>query len=154
MRAGRGAGAVNRWRFRRGEDFPRRADGVKVAGGDTPGPLEPRSLGRAHGSGALPAAAWCAAELDDPVLAPLTRALVWQTGTPGGPVVGLPVRREHTTHWMLRDVRGDVRELADDTPVRLWDPRSADAAEVRAWRKVLARQHLVQPVPQLPAGRA
>lgn len=91
---------------------------------------------------------WQARYLDDPALEPLTRALVWRADTPLGPVTGVPVRRKHAAYWMLRDARGGVHELTDDTPVRLWNPRWADTAEVTAWRSALRRAS--QPVAQLP----
>ncbi|MBM9506956.1 DUF4132 domain-containing protein [Actinacidiphila acididurans] len=97
-----------------------------------------------------PAATWTAAYLDEPALQPLTRALIWQADTPRGPVLGLPVRRRRSTHWMLRDLTGAVHELTDDTPVRLWNPDRADADVVRAWREVLKRQRVRQPVRQIP----
>ncbi len=98
----------------------------------------------------LPADQWWTSHLDDPALTPLTRALIWQADTPRGPVVGMPVRRKRTTSWMLRDLGGGFHELTEATPVRLWNPRLADTAEVASWRGELTRRHITQPVPQLP----
>jgi hypothetical protein len=98
----------------------------------------------------MPAGEWWASHLDDPVLAPLSRALVWQADTPRGPVLGLPVRRKRSAHWMLRNAAGGFHELTEDTPIRLWDASSADAVEVAPWRTELTRRHMPQPVPQLP----
>jgi hypothetical protein len=105
---------------------------------------------RLHGDRGTPAAEWAAEFLDEPALAQLTRALVWQADLPRGPVAGLPVRPRHGTVWVLRDLRGVHHELADTTVVSLWNPRHADAAEVAAWRRELSRRHVIQPVPQLP----
>ena len=106
---------------------------------------------RLHADPGQPAVRWSATQLDDRTAEPLARALVWQADTAHGPVVGLPARRKGSSLWALRDVRGRLHDLADATPVRLWDPRMADAAELRAWRAALARRRLRQCVPQFPA---
>lgn len=104
---------------------------------------------RLHGDPGTPAAQWAADFLDRPALHGLSRALIWQADLPRGPVVGVPTRRKRGGAWMLRDLPGVVHELADTTTVRLWDPRTADAAEAAAWRRELTRRHVAQPVPQL-----
>jgi hypothetical protein len=106
--------------------------------------------GRLEADDGIPALYWRSAELDDPVLLPMTRALVWLADTPRGPVVGLPVRRKRSVEWVLRDLRGRFHELTESTPIRLWDARAADEIEIRAWREALRHGGLVQPVPQLP----
>ncbi|MFF7635707.1 DUF4132 domain-containing protein [Kitasatospora sp. NPDC008050] len=104
---------------------------------------------RLHADPGTPAARWQADYLDDPALAQLGCALIWQIDTPSGPVPGRPVRRKGATHWMLRDLAGRVHELTDDTVVRLWSPAADEAEQAAAWRAELAGRGLAQPVPQL-----
>ncbi|MCX4747895.1 DUF4132 domain-containing protein [Kitasatospora sp. NBC_01287] len=96
-----------------------------------------------------PAARWRAAFLDSPGPAALTRTLVWEIDGRSGPVRGLPVRRAGSEHWLLRDLAGQVHELADDTLVRLWHPHAGEPAQAEAWRAALAERGLRQPVAQL-----
>jgi hypothetical protein len=96
-----------------------------------------------------PAAHWYVAHLDEPVLRPLSRALIWQADTPTGTVTGLPARRRRSGPWVLRALDGRLHELTDDTTVRLWNPGLTDAQEAAAWRAALTERRISQPVRQV-----
>ncbi|WP_031515705.1 DUF4132 domain-containing protein [Streptomyces sp. NRRL F-5123] len=104
---------------------------------------------RLHADPGRPVARWVATCLDDPALEPLSRAVLWQAELPDGAVVGRPVPRPEGLRWALLDVQRQTHVLAGTTVVRLWDPHTADAAEVAAWRADFARRRVTQPVPQL-----
>ncbi|NUS12090.1 MAG: DUF4132 domain-containing protein, partial [Streptomyces sp.] len=105
---------------------------------------------RLHGDPGMPAARWAADCLDEPALEWLSRAMLWQADLPDGPVVGRPVPHRSGLKWALLDAGHHVHEVPATAVVRLWDPRTADAADVAAWRAELSRRRLPQPVPQLP----
>jgi hypothetical protein len=91
-----------------------------------------------------PMADWRSLYLDHPVTGRLARALVWGfRGGDGSDVVGIP--RDATT--AVRS-SGEEVEIPRDAEVRLWHPIHDAAEEVRAWRRYLLEQRIVQPFKQ------
>jgi hypothetical protein len=87
--------------------------------------------------------------LDHPVAGPLARALIWEADTAHGTRTGLPVSNP-AGHVLLRDNHSATHEIADTDTLRLWNPAHADGAQLSAWRTVLEREGVRQPVRQLP----
>ena len=91
-----------------------------------------------------PLADWRSHYLDHPVTGRLTRALVWGfRGGDSSDVVGIP--RGSTT--AVTSSAAEV-EIPPDAEVRLWHPIHDSADEVRAWRRHLLEQRIVQPFKQ------
>ncbi|WP_410787280.1 DUF4132 domain-containing protein [Kribbella sp. C-35] len=87
---------------------------------------------------------WRAWYLDHPITGRMTRTLVWGFSAPDGPdVVGIPL--DATT---VVTSSGQQAEIPPDAEVRLWHPIHATADDVRAWRRHLVEQQIVQPFKQ------
>ena len=87
------------------------------------------------------AAAWRARYLDHPLLAGMSRRLIWRIQ-----------RRERTTEaiWLdgrLVDVEGRPVPT-DDAQVALWHPLDGDIGSVTAWRRWLEQHEVTQPFKQ------
>jgi hypothetical protein len=91
-----------------------------------------------------PMADWRSLYLDHPVTGRLARALVWGfRGGDGSDVAGIP--RERSTAVTSS---GEEVEIPQDAEVRLWHPIHDSAEDVRAWRRYLLEQRIVQPFKQ------
>ncbi|TCN44368.1 uncharacterized protein DUF4132 [Kribbella orskensis] len=87
---------------------------------------------------------WRTWYLDHPITGCLTRTLVWAFSTQQGQsVVGIP--RDTATAVTSS---GQQVAIPADAEVRLWHPIHATADEVRAWRRYLLEQQIVQPLKQ------
>ncbi|MET9311503.1 DUF4132 domain-containing protein [Kribbella sp. NPDC003505] len=87
---------------------------------------------------------WRSWYLDHPVTGRLTRTLVWVFSTPQGPsVVGVPLDGATAV-----TSAGQQVEIPRQAEVRLWHPIHASADDVRAWRRRLLEQQVVQPFKQ------
>lgn len=90
-----------------------------------------------------PLAQWRARYLNEPLVAPLVRRLIWAFRLDDRWVAGLPDGAR------IRDEDGHALELAgEDISVRLWHPMHAEASRVLAWRQRLAELGVVQPFKQ------
>ncbi|MGJ4943490.1 DUF4132 domain-containing protein [Bradyrhizobium sp. HKCCYLS1011] len=92
---------------------------------------------------ALPLATWRERYLDHPLMAGLTRRLIWRFGSPTGAVAGLP-----RAGGEIEDVEGHRLTLGAGTNVSLWHPMTNEAAHVLAWRRRLAALGISQPFKQ------
>jgi hypothetical protein len=91
---------------------------------------------------AIPFDCWRERYLEHPLVAALTRRLIWSFGSPGSSVAGLP--RAGT----VENIDGKPLAPASDVVVTLWHPLMAEAHDVRAWRHRLATLGVVQPFKQ------
>ncbi|WP_159060291.1 DUF4132 domain-containing protein [Streptomyces griseoruber] len=89
--------------------------------------------------------------LEHAVAGPLVRALIWEADTTDGTRTGLPVGGPDG-RVLLRDTHRETHEIADTDTLRLWNPARADQAQISAWRTVLEREGVRQPVRQLPVA--
>lgn len=86
---------------------------------------------------------WRERYLEHPLLALLTRRLIWRFGDAEKAVSGAWL------HGRLVDVDGEpLVGLTDATPVRLWHPIESGPAAVLAWRGWLERHAVTQPFKQ------
>jgi hypothetical protein len=91
-----------------------------------------------------PIADWRSLYLDHPVTGRLSRALAWGfRGGEGSDVVGVPC--DATT---VVTSLGDRVAIPQNAEVRLWHPIHAAAEDVRAWRRYLLEQRILQPFKQ------
>jgi hypothetical protein len=90
----------------------------------------------------IPLDHWRARYLEHPLLAALTRRLIWHFEAAAGSVAALPRGNA------LEDIDGRPVTLAPDAVVTLWHPLMTDAAAVLAWRQRLASAGAVQPFKQ------
>ena len=91
-----------------------------------------------------PLADWRSWYLDHPITGRMTRTLVWAFSTPEGPdVIGIPLDAATVV-----TSSGEQAEIPPDAEVRLWHPIHATADDVRAWRRYLLEQQVVQPFKQ------
>jgi len=82
-----------------------------------------------------------------PVLAVLTRRLIWHFSEPNGGRKTQGLWNETTSAFV--DVQGDAIDwLADETEVRLWHPIGFSVDAVVAWRNYLQSAGIVQPFKQ------
>jgi len=87
---------------------------------------------------------WRSWYLDHPVTGRLTRTLVWVFSTPQGEsIVGVPLDGATAV-----TSSGQQVEIPRQAEVRLWHPIHASADDVRAWRRRLLEQQVVQPFKQ------
>ncbi|TCC05096.1 DUF4132 domain-containing protein [Kribbella soli] len=87
---------------------------------------------------------WRTWYLDHPITGRMTRTLVWVFSTPEGPdVVGVPLDAA-----TVITSSGQQAGIPPDAEVRLWHPIHATADDVRAWRRYLLEQQVVQPFKQ------
>ncbi|WP_284423884.1 MULTISPECIES: DUF4132 domain-containing protein [unclassified Bradyrhizobium] len=91
----------------------------------------------------IPLADWRARYLDHPLLAGMTRRLIWRFTSATGGVAGLP-RGDSA----IEDVEGRPLALDAGTTVSLWHPMSNKALHVLAWRRRLAACGITQPFKQ------
>lgn len=93
-----------------------------------------------------PEPAWRARFHDHPIGGLFGRRLVWNVGPSDGPAVtALPTE----DGWLGSDGRAAGAGDPGETRVRLWHPADADAAEIEAWRRVLASRSMEQPIRQV-----
>lgn len=82
--------------------------------------------------------------LRHPVTGAIARQLIWELETPSGEwITALP-----GPDSMTGADGQHLPALAEDTPVRLWHPAGADAAQVGLWRSAITSQQLRQPFKQ------
>ncbi|MDG5807843.1 DUF4132 domain-containing protein [Streptomyces ossamyceticus] len=74
---------------------------------------------------------------------------MWEADTAHGIRTGLPVSGP-AEHVLPRGAHGETHEIADTDTLRLWNPAHADGTQLSAWRTVLEREGVRQPVRQLP----
>ncbi|MGJ4930202.1 DUF4132 domain-containing protein [Bradyrhizobium sp. HKCCYLS2038] len=91
----------------------------------------------------IPLADWRARYLDHPLVAGLTRRLIWRFMSSAGVMAGLP-----RAGGEIEDVDGRVVALDADARVSLWHPMMDEAAQVLAWRRRLAACGITQPFKQ------
>jgi hypothetical protein len=86
---------------------------------------------------------WRERYLEHPLLAALARRLIWQFESG---------RKSVSAMWhagRIVDVDGrPIRQLKDDTTVRLWHPLGCKPETVLAWREFLESQEVIQPFKQ------
>jgi hypothetical protein len=85
---------------------------------------------------------WRERYLEHPLVAGLTRRLIWRFELSGRHVAGLP------RDGAIEDVTGHPIELSPDLSVTLWHPVHATASHVLDWRRRLAALGLTQPFKQ------
>jgi hypothetical protein len=85
---------------------------------------------------------WRARYLEHPLVADLTRRLIWRFESPGKHVAGLP------RNGAIEDVTGRPIEHSPGLAVTLWHPLHAPASHVLDWRRRLAALGLSQPFKQ------
>jgi hypothetical protein len=85
---------------------------------------------------------WQKRYVEHPLVAGLTRRLIWRFESPRKHVAGLP------RHGAIEDVWGHSIERSPDLTVTLWHPLHAAASDVLAWRKRLAELGVSQPFKQ------
>ncbi|HWD38633.1 MAG TPA: DUF4132 domain-containing protein [Fimbriimonas sp.] len=91
----------------------------------------------------LPYSAWRERYLDHPLLADMSRRLIWEFSSPGGEHLGIAPDGEPI------DFRGEpVPGLADETNVQLWHPIRAVVSVIEAWRDFLVAREIRQPFKQ------
>lgn len=90
----------------------------------------------------MPFALWRERYLDHPLVAALTRRLIWSFESHGKCVAGL------VRNGAIEDVTGEPIEPSADTPVSLWHPLRADPDHVLAWRRRLSGLSVTQPFKQ------
>lgn len=87
---------------------------------------------------------WRSWYLDHPITGRMTRTLVWVFSTPQGPdITGIPLDAATVV-----TSSGQQAEIPPYAEVRLWHPIHATADDVRAWRRYLLEQQVVQPFKQ------
>ena len=91
---------------------------------------------------AIPFDRWRERYLEHPLVAALTRRLIWSFGSAASSVAGLP--RAGT----IENIDGKPLTPASDVVVTLWHPLGAEADDVLAWRRRLATLGVVQPFKQ------
>ncbi len=77
-----------------------------------------------------------------PVRRQIARALIWQVAQEGAPVVGMPV----DTGWIGQD--GTPVRMPDEGRISLWHPLDSDPETVLAWRRLILKRGLTQPIKQ------
>jgi Domain of unknown function (DUF4132) len=85
---------------------------------------------------------WRARYLEHPLVAGLTRRLIWRFESAGKHVAGLP------RNGAIEDVTGHPIEHSSDLAVTLWHPLHVPAGYVLDWRRRLAALGLTQPFKQ------
>ena len=90
----------------------------------------------------LPFDRWRERYLEHPLLAAVTRRLIWKFETPVGTFAGLP------RTGAIEDVDGKPLAPGPDAAVSLWHPLMAGAEHVLGWRRRLAAVGLTQPFKQ------
>lgn len=91
----------------------------------------------------LPFRAWRERYIEHPLLADMTRRLIWRFGTPSGEVLGIPLGGVPT------NIEGQpISGLGEDTTVRLWHPIHAGLSAIDAWREFLVANEIRQPFKQ------
>lgn len=91
---------------------------------------------------AIPFDRWRERYLEHPLVAALTRRLIWSFGSAASSVAGLP--RAGT----IENIDGKPLAPASDDVVTLWHPLREEANDVLAWRRRLATLGVVQPFKQ------
>jgi hypothetical protein len=87
---------------------------------------------------------WRSWYLDHPITGRMTRTLVWVFSTPEGPdVIGIPLDAASVV-----TSSGAQAEIPAGAEVRLWHPIHATTDDIRAWRRYLLDQQVVQPFKQ------
>lgn len=86
---------------------------------------------------------WRERYLEHPLLAQMTRRLVWEFTEGDNFQLGMAPEGE------ILDVHGDLLSgLTDDTSVRLWHPIRAGASAIEAWRDFILAREIRQPFKQ------
>jgi hypothetical protein len=91
---------------------------------------------------AIPFDRWRERYLEHPLVAALTRRLIWSFGSAASSVAGLP------RAGSIEDIDGKPLAPASDVVVTLWHPLMEASDNVRAWRRRLATLGVVQPFKQ------
>jgi hypothetical protein len=86
--------------------------------------------------------AWRERYLQHPLVAALTRRLIWSFESAGKVTAGLP------RDGRVESVTGQTIEPSQDAVISLWHPLNARADEVLAWRRRLAALSVTQPFKQ------
>jgi hypothetical protein len=86
--------------------------------------------------------AWRERYLEHPLVAPLTRRLIWSFESAGKVVAGLP------RDGRIEGMRGEEISPSADMSVSLWHPLRADPDHVLRWRRRLAALSVTQPFKQ------
>ena len=85
---------------------------------------------------------WRERYLEHPLVAALTRRLIWSFESSGKVVAGL------ARDGRIEGMRGEQIKPSSDTSVSLWHPLRADPDDVLAWRRRLAQLSVTQPFKQ------
>ncbi|MCW5772883.1 MAG: DUF4132 domain-containing protein [Rhodospirillaceae bacterium] len=85
---------------------------------------------------------WRRYYLDHPLMATLTRRLIWRFESGGTAEEALFAK------GALRDAAGKAIRVSDESTVTLWHPIEASAAAVAAWRSAIESLDVVQPFKQ------
>jgi hypothetical protein len=90
----------------------------------------------------IPLQVWRERYLEHPLVAELTRRLIWRFAACGTHVAGI------ARNDMIEDVNGRPIEVSSDVAVELWHPLHATADHVLDWRKRLGALGIIQPFKQ------
>lgn len=91
----------------------------------------------------LPFRAWRERYLDHPLLANVSRRLIWRFANPDGERLGIAPEGVPT------DVEGNpLAGFGDETTVRLWHPIHAGVTAIEVWREFLIDREIRQPFKQ------